>query len=393
MRLFRDSPVPLYQQLLTSIRGRIAAGEWSSGSRLPNELDLAHELGVSRITVRHALSAAVDAGLLVRVRGKGTFVAQHVEHAPRRGFVGHVVPYLSHSFDTRMLLGVESVLKVEGYRLAFSNSEGDLEAEQQMLEQLEAEGMCGCIVEPVHGKNRKLVEWVARGYPVVLLDRSPDGLGADLVATDHFHGGYAVVEHLIAQGYTNIAYLAAEPLRLSSIAERRAGYLAAMEDAGLQAREPFVIAGKRERGRFDDLASFVRQEAAAVDGIARWLDSPARPEAIVAANDLLALLVVAAARGNGLRIPDDLALVGFDDVEFAATCEPPLTTVAQPAFQLGVEAARLLMRRLAGDQGRPQRLRLPSNLIVRRSSQRTPRDPPLVEDKQLATTRACGGPV
>jgi DNA-binding LacI/PurR family transcriptional regulator len=377
MRLFRDSPVPLYQQLLKEVRSRIVTGEWAVGSRLPNELDLASELGVSRMTVRQALSAAVDAGLLVRMRGKGTFVAHGVEQAEMRGFVGHVVPFLSHSFDTRMLLGVESVLKVEGYRLVFSNSEGDIHAEQQMLQQLEAEGMLGCIVEPVDGQDDVLTQWVTRRYPVVLLDRSPEGLQADLVASDHFRGGYTIVQHLIDQGLTDIVYLAADPLHLSSITERRAGYLSAMANAGLHAREPFVIEGICERGQFADITSFIQEEAAAVERIADWLRSPERPEAIVAANDLFALLVLAAAQRSGLRVPDDIAVTGFDDVDFAATCEPPLTTVAQPAFQLGVEAARLLLRRLAGSGGPAQQLRLPTKLVIRQSSRRAPREPPV----------------
>lgn len=382
MRLFRDSPIPLYQQLLKEVSSRIQNGEWSAGSRLPNELDLVRELGVSRMTVRQALSAAVDAGLLVRMRGKGTFVAAGVGSTPTRGFVGHVVPFLSHSFDVQMLLGVESVLKVEGYRLTFSNTEGDIQAEQQMLQQLESEGMLGCIVEPVDGHNEILEQWVARRFPVVMLDRSPAGLQADLVASDHFRGGYAVVRHLIDEGYTNIVYLAADPVRLSSIAERRAGYLAAMEDAALAAREPFILEGMRERGQFKDRASFIQEEAVAIERIATWLRSPSRPEAIVAANDLFALLVLTAAQHCGLRVPDDLAVAGFDDVDFAATCEPPLTTVAQPAFQLGVEAAHLLLRRLGGSQGPAQQLRLPAELVVRQSSRRASRDPPTQIDRR-----------
>jgi DNA-binding LacI/PurR family transcriptional regulator len=292
------------------------------------------------------------------------------------------VPYLSHSFDVRMLLGVESVLKVEGYRLTFSNTEGDLHAEQHILQQLESEGMVGCIVEPVDGHDDILEKWVARRFPVVLLDRSPEGLQADLVASDHFRGGYAVVRHLIDEGYTNVVYLAADPVRLSSIAERRAGYLAAMEDAGLSALEPFILEGMHERGRFKDRASFIEEETSAIDRIATWLQSLARPEAIVAANDLFALLVLAAAQRSGLRVPADIAVTGFDDVDFAATCEPPLTTVAQPAFQLGVEAAHLLLRRLHGSQGPPQQLRLPAELIVRESSRRAPRDPPAQTERR-----------
>lgn len=368
MRLRRDSPVPLYQQLLKEVRNRIATGEWAVGSRLPNEIELATNLGVSRVTIRQALGAAVDAGLLVRVRGKGTFVARNGGSEPSHGFVGHVIPFLSHNFNVRLLLGVESILKMDQYHLTFSNSEGDIHAEQRMLQRLEAEGMVGCIVEPAHGRNPILEDWIARQYPVVLVDRAPTGLQTDLVASDHFSGGYVAIQHLIQQGYTDIIYLSSQPMQLSSIVERHDAYRAAMEDAGLHPRPPFVISGARERGFFTTPAAFVEQEALAVGQIARWLRGPERPQAIAAMNDLLALLVLAAAERVGLAVPADLALVGFDDQDFAARCEPPLTTVAQPSFQLGVEAARLLLQRIRGDSGPNSHLRLPTELIIRDSS-------------------------
>jgi GntR family transcriptional regulator, arabinose operon transcriptional repressor len=368
MQLRKDSPVPLYQQLLNEVRDRISTGEWKVGSRLPSETELASSLGVSRVTIRQALGAAVEAGLLVRARGKGTFVAPAAAVEPQRGFVGHVIPFLSHNFNVRILLGIESILKMEGFRLSFANSEGDIYTQHHLLDSLAAEGMVGCILEPTHGEDHVLETWVARHYPVVLLDRAPAGLSADLVASDHFSGGYAAVQHLIEQGYTDIAYLTAQPIQLSSIMERMAAYQTAMEDAGLPPRPPLVLDGARERGFFQSPASFVQQEARAISQITRWLRGEDRPRAIVALNDLLALLVLEAARRVELRVPDDLALVGFDDVDFAATTDPPLTTVAQPAYQLGVEAARLLLKRVRGDTSPAQHIRLPTELIVREST-------------------------
>ncbi len=370
MRLLRDDPIPLYKQLLSEVRTRIATGEWAEGSRLPTEVTLAAELGVSRVTIRQALGAAVEAGLVVRVPGKGTFVAQGAQIRRSQGFVGHVVPHLSHTFNVQMLVGVESTLKAEGYQLIFCNSEGDLETEQRLLRMLETEGMAGCIIEPVYGDRaeRVLRGWAAKHYPVVMIDRYVNGVEADLVASDHFAGGYAVVRHLIDQGYTDILYLAREPVHLSSIAERLRAYRAAMDDAGLAARSPFVMEGTIEGRLIQNLGSFTQDERQAVETIAGLLQSVERPEAIVAMNDLFAILVMEAAKLAGMRVPDDLALVGFDDMDFAAASNPPLTTVAQQSFQLGVQAASLLLTRIGGEPGPIRRVLLPTQLVVRSSS-------------------------
>ncbi len=111
MRLIKNSPIPLYQQLLNEIRKRIASGEWPADSQLPTEAELSAELGVSRVTIRQALGAAVDAGLVVRVAGKGTYVSNLAPIVRKQGFVGYVVPHLGHGFNIQMLLGVESILK------------------------------------------------------------------------------------------------------------------------------------------------------------------------------------------------------------------------------------------------------------------------------------------
>lgn len=370
IRLQKDSPIPLYKQFLNELRDRIASGEWSVGTRLPTEAELVSELGVSRVTIRQALSAAAEEGLVVRVPGKGTFVSEGAGRSPEQGFIGYVVPHLTHSFNVQTLLGVESILKTEGYQLIFCNSEGNLAEEDRLLRRLEAEGMAGCIIQAVHSdsRDRALYELVAKGFSVVMVDRYLPGVQADLVASDHFRGGYAVVQHLIEQGYTDIVYLARHPIRLSSIAERLRGYQAAMADAGLAPRPPFIVGGPTELGYIQSQDSLTLPENATANAIAQFLRGPERPQAIVAMNDLHALLVLKVAQRVGIRIPDDMALVGFDDLDLAANCRPSLTTAAQQPFQLGIEAARLLLARIRGERSTTREIRLPTRLIIRVSS-------------------------
>ena len=381
MHLLRDSPVPLYQQLVNEIRSRIETGEWRALTRLPTEEELGGQLGVSRVTVRQALAAAADAGLLTRVPGKGTFVAR-IESLPGQTGpssstevlnVGYVVPHLSSSFNVQTLLGVESVFRAEGYQLTFCNSEGELAEEDRVVERLAAQGIGGCVVQPIYGEvtGRALVRLVESGCPIVMVDRDMPGLQADLVTADHFQGGYAVVQHLLEAGYRDLVYLARQPLQMSSIAERLRGYQAAMINAGLGPRPPFVVDGSIELGYIQSQSTLTVPEAPAIATIATFLRGRERPEAVVAMNDLHALLVLRAAQEVGLAVPGDLAVVGYDDLDFAAVLSPPLTTVAQQPFQMGVEAARLLVSRIRGERGSPKQIRLPARLVVRASSQRT----------------------
>lgn len=380
--LLRDSPIPLYQQLLNDIRARIASGEWQPGTRLPTEAELAAELSVSRVTIRQALSAAVEANLVIRIPGKGTYVAQVAKTPLSQGFIGYVVPHLSSSFNVQTLLGVESVIKTAGYQLIFCNSEGDLEEENQLLTRLESEGMAGYVMQPIYSENkeRSLFRLVTEGSPLVLIDRDIPGAQADVVTSDHFEGGYAVVRHLIDQGFTDIRYLARHPLDLMSIAERYRAYQAVMTKAGLPAPPAFVVGGPTELGYQNSLTMPGNSE---LEAIVKFLQGPERPQAIVAMNDLYALLVLMAAEQVGLSVPEDLAVVGFDDLDFAATLNPPLTTVAQQPYQLGMEAARLLLAWINGERGPVRQIRLPTRLVVRESSIRSA-EKRLMGDEALA---------
>ncbi len=371
IKINKSSPVPMYQQILNEISAHIASGEWSAGTQIPTEAELESQLQVSRVTIRQALSAAAEEGLVVRLPGKGTFVSgTELSTAVRKpeGFIGYVVPHLSSSFNVQILLGVESILKEKGYHLIFCNSEGDLSKEDQLLESLETNRMCGYIIQPVYSEasDRSLIRQAAKGDRIVLIDRNIPGIQVDTVMSNHFEGGRQVVQHLIDQGYREIVYLAHDPVQLPSIAERLRGYQAAMTRAKLNLRPPFVVGGPTELGYLQEQNSPTLHENVAVEMIADLLRGPARPEAVVAMNDLVAMLVLEAAEQVGLHIPNDLGIVGFDNLDCAVTNN--LTTVAQRPYEIGSEAARLLLQRIHGDKDANKQIQLPTQLIIRGSS-------------------------
>jgi DNA-binding LacI/PurR family transcriptional regulator len=370
-KINKNAPMPMYQQILNEIRTRIARREWLADTQLPTEAELEAMLRVSRVTIRQALSAAVEEGLIVRLAGKGTFVSGKeisTSMAKTEGFIGYIVPHLSSSFNVQILLGVESILRDRGYHLIFCNSEGDLSKENQLIQNLEIDKMAGYIVQPVYAQSndRTLFNVVSKGTRVVFIDRNIPGVQADSVMSNHFEGGRQVVRHLIDQGYKNIAYLAREPIQLPSIAERLHGYQTAMADFDLKPRAPFIVGGPIELGYLQDQNSSTLHENLVVEKIATFLREAERPEAIVAMNDLVAMLVLEAAEQVGLRIPDDLGVVGFDDLDCADARD--LTTMAQRPFEIGSEAARLLLKRIHSDSEAIQQVLLPTQLIIRGSS-------------------------
>jgi GntR family transcriptional regulator of arabinose operon len=371
IKINKNAPIPMYQQILNEICARIVSGEWPAGTQLPTEAEFEMELQVSRVTIRQALRAAVEEGLIVRLPGKGTFVSETETSTTTHtseGFIGYVVPHLSSSFNVQILLGVESILKEKGYHLIFCNSEGDFSKENQLLQSLESTRMSGYIIQPVYAEanDRSLIRLASKGARIVLIDRNIPGIQVDVVLSNHFEGGQQVVRHLIDQGYREIVYLAHEPIQLPSIAERFRGYQAAMTDAQLNLWPPFVVGGPIELGYLQAQNSPTLHENSAVEKIVDLLRGPARPEAVVAMNDLVAMLVLEAAEQVGLHIPDELGVVGFDNLDCAVANN--LTTVAQQPYEIGSEAARLLLQRIRGDNEVSKQIQLPTKLIIRGST-------------------------
>ena len=203
----------------------------------------------------------------------------------------------------------------------------------------------------------------------MLMDRTLPSLNCDSVTSDNYTGGYQAVKHLVGSGHERIAFLSRPILQLSTIAERLRGYQQALQEAGLTPLQPWLVGTvDREltvRLALDAYSSGVGPE---IEQIAQYLESSQRPTAIFAMNDLMALQALKAASQIGLRVPDDLSVVGFDDMDIVAHLEVPLTTVAQDVFGLGEQAAKLLIERIEGYKGPRRQETLPTQLRVRAST-------------------------
>lgn len=362
----KDSPIPLHEQLLNELRRAILAGELEPGSRLPSEPELFETLKISRTTIRQAWDAAVREGLLYRVQGKGTFVAQYAMARTAKQ-IGFLIPEFRSSFESQLLSGAEHYLRERGCRMVFAHTNRDVVEENRLLSEMWNEGVAGFLLWPAMSDKQQRFLAQPTFIPTVFMDRPIPGLQYPCVATEHYRGGCMAVEHLIAKGHRDIAFVTSPPLDLWSIAERRRGYEDTMRGGGLTPRL-MVVGSDREINPRHAEQSFLQARGEEISQLYEHLSKPERPTAVFAMNDLLALQVLRAAARAGLRVPEDLSLVGFDDLEIVSQIEPPLTTVAQNPFGVGREAAHCLLDLINRGWARSQLISLSVHLVARQST-------------------------
>lgn len=354
----------IYAQLVNYFRERILGGSFRIGARLPTELEIAREHQISRGTVRQALNILVNEGLLERIPGRGTFVKEplgspdtELRSSPKRLGLVLSQPTLQLSID--ILIGVEQAAKSRGYEVSLVYTENNPAQQARDIAWLKANEVSGIILFPVDNAlaDEVLKQLQADGTPLVLIDRYIPGLETDYVVSDNLGGGYRATEHLLILGHRRIGfvYSSAANLQTTSVCDRWRGYRKALEEYGLPYEEALV---------FPDMPL---PPPTAPNVYDNFVLRPDRPTAVFAVNDTVALAILQAAQRQGVRVPEDLALVGFDDLNFAAYLTPPLTTVAQPRMEIGVRATNLLINRFEGQTSSYQQVELPTNLIVRAS--------------------------
>ena len=377
----RDSSTPLHEQLLNQIRDLILSGAWAPEDLLPSETELQHQLKISRSTIRQALSKAEAQGLIVRVPGKGTFVTRSPTGQADSRLIGYISCDSFRHLQSQLLSGAESIVAAQGYRVVFCNSNRDPGEESRLLQQLVLEDKVrGILIWPVlhDDPSRRLFQLARQDrVPLVLVDRTFKGLPYDYVTSDNHAGAYSAVEYLAGLGHRRIAFLSRPILQLLTIAERLRGYQDALRDAGLIPLEPWLVGdANQEMEIVVALRSYSDAHSQDVEQIARHLKASPRPTAIFAMNDMMAMQAMRAVRLAGLRVPEDLSLVGFDDEGIVNTLlDVPLTTVAQDAVTLGRRAAELLIERIEGHDGPSRGKVVPTELRVRASTA----PPPAIE--------------
>ena len=324
--------------------------------------DVAERAGVSATTVSHVINQtrrvspelrqrvldALDAlgyqpnALARSLRRKQTFT------------IGLVIPDNANPFFAEMARGIEDEAFNSNYSVILCNSDGRIERESAALDVLLKRQVDGIILAPA-GESASTVNMLnQRGTALVVIDRELPGSMADCVLADHQAGARTAVEHLINLGHRRIGCISG-PGELAPSAARVDGYRTALRAAGLRA-DPALL----YPGNFSDHSGH--------QGAQVLLALPDPPTAIFACNDLMAIGVIAAAAEHGIRVPEDLSVVGFDDIHLAAFFNPPLTSVAQPKYELGKVATALLVERLRDRSLPPRRCVLQNRLMLRRST-------------------------
>ncbi|MBV8833465.1 MAG: GntR family transcriptional regulator [Acidobacteriaceae bacterium] len=354
---------PKYQQLFESLKADILSGRYKPGQKLPSEAALVKRSGASRITVGRAIRELQNLNLVDRVAGSGTYV-RDLATETRPHLFGLLIPDLGETeiFEP-VCHGIANAPEAPEHALLWGHADAHAAKPEQawrLCQQYIANQVSGVFFAPLEfeseaGKTNRRILLALRqaNIPVVLLDRraskTPERNRPDLVGLNNRHAGYIATEHLINLGCRRIAFLAQHGAA-SSIDERLAGYNEALSAHGLR---PEV-------------------ESTQLDSDSQSLFSPRRnrqvsSEAFVCVNDRVAGQLMQVFLGRGIRIPDDVRLVGIDDVSYATLLPVPLTTIRQPTREIGEAALRTMLDRLRTPRLPPREILLDGELIVRKS--------------------------
>lgn len=335
-------------------------------SKRPTSADVAAAAGVSRTTVSFVLNERADVKIPTGTRQRVVDAAQRLGYqpnAPARQLAGgrsHTLALVLHQSPEQVasdavlaetLRGLSAAARAGGFRVMVEllATEGPFASYASLLRAQHADGL---IVHGPRSDDPSLRELIRDGFPIVLQGSLPD-IAVASVDVDNVAGARGAVEYLIGLGHRRIACVTNAPLAYTAAQERLAGYRAGLERSQIKF-DPVLV----EQADFDAPSGH--------RAMAQLLSRTTFDAAFVA-SDVVALGAIGALREEGLRVPTDISIVGFDDIPLAGYFDPPLTTVHLPAYELGQAAGRALLERIAG-RAVPHRTLLPTELIVRGST-------------------------
>ena len=351
-----------YYRLKEELREQILSGKIKAGDKLPSENELARTYCLSRHTVRKALAILADAGYVEAVHGSGTYCLKRFGKKRESKIIAVVTTYLSNYIFPKLIQGIDKVLSENGYSIILKNTGNSRKKEAEYLEDLLTKDIDGMIIEPskseLYCKHVYLYERMEENQiPYVFIQ----GLYEQMeekphILMDDCQGGYLVTNHLIRLGHRHIVGIFKADDRQGR--ERHRGYVKALQEAGFLYEPDQVIWFHTEDRREKPSAALrqLRKQGREIDGI-------------VCYNDEIAIQVMESLKQEGLSVPEDLSVTGYDDSLYARESEVGITTIAHPQEKLGEMAAQLLLeqlRHVPPEASRVQRL-IEAKLIVRDS--------------------------
>jgi len=385
-----DLPTPLHQQLAQRLRQQITSGVWNEGDAISSEHELCKTWRVSRVTVRKALETLAQQGLIVRRTGSGTFVQ---ELTARRGVPANQVQLIIANVlgtNTASLLhGVEAAVEKYSMELTVRISRDSLEQEQKSLEEALKKAPAGVVLYSVSPPTEiqpncyHYLRLREAGIPTVFVDRYIPQLAIGHVTVDNAGSMRQLADHLISAGRRRFAYLRSSGVTTADT-ERYSGFFEAVVAHSLQ---PLKVVRTEPRG---ENGTDIVSGQHAVEAL---LKGSVRPDAIMCANTYFAIGAMRALLQSGVRVPDDIAVVGFEDIPEAATNEVPLTVMRLPLEQVGSLAAEAVIEHARAGRADTSDVRqyLTGELVVRQSCGGTPTPASKLEVPALLSSLTPGG--
>jgi LacI family transcriptional regulator len=323
--------------------------------------DVAERAGVSTATVSHVINETrfVSDELKARVHQamrelnyRPNAIARSLRRRKTQN-MGMIVPDISYPFLAEVARGVEDAGFELGYNVILCDSDGDLEREADYIGLLQEKKVDGIVFVATGESSSHVRALIEQGMPVVVCDRELPGVEVDTVIADNVGSGHQATEHLIGLGHRRIGCIAGPPvLEISN--KRVEGYKKTLEKYGVSLDDGVIVHGDfRCKGGYEAM-----RELLALDEL---------PTAVFACNDLMAIGAICAASQKKLRIPQDVAIIGCDDIALASFTNPSLTTVAQPKHEMGAAAVEMLVERIKDKSKPPTRQLLPTELVLRDS--------------------------
>ncbi|MBZ4646291.1 MAG: LacI family transcriptional regulator [Petroclostridium sp.] len=324
--------------------------------------DVAQRAGVSPSTVSRALSGKIPVDketkekVMEAVRAlnyQPNVLAKGLKEG-RTNTIGLIIPNIRNPVFPAVARGVEDVARRNGFTVILCNTDEDLRVELDYVDKLQKRWVDGLIFATAQKDSHHILELKEKDFPVVLLVRHMEDK-VDAVISNNFKGAYEAVSYLIKTGHKKIAIVNGS-LGLTLYRERFEGYKKALQDAGLPVIDEFIIDGVSDNGNgYYSMLGLLEQGSV--------------PDAVFATSDPKAIGIIRAIKDYGLRVPEDVSVIGFDNLEISALLDPPLTTVAQPLYEMGANAANKLIRLINSKRAKKPTVDVMEvELIIRKST-------------------------
>lgn len=339
----KDSHIPLYHQVKQAIYNKILDGYWSKGELIPSERQLGQMMGVSRITVIRALKELTDEGLLVREKGKGTFVTGQRNFNPavkRVGVVIHQAEFFADSFFSDIVKGIQDTARKLDFEVAllpYSDSLPEVKEGYYCIENVLQKELSGMIITVEEMRETELSRLHEHKIPFVVINKDLINVEGHQLTVDWSKGTYELTQCLIERGHRDFGYLGGLWGTYRSDSEKYTGFQRALSEAGLKINTDWFVEWEyRKQEGFSAVSK-------------RILLADPRPTAILCSDDHLAAQLIKTCYQEGIKIPDDVAVTGVGDLDIANNVYPGITTLHVDRYDLGKRAMLIIKSAFTGD--------------------------------------------